>query len=249
MNQKTKHQKRLKRRNVREIARYRQSRGFIIADLLESVANGDANALAEADILREAARNENLYVGKNLNRKTGELFDGLGALYLSGSRLDPFYRAFERTRTRKKVLRAINQVRRGNGESWRFITLTIPCLVGVDLATVIQFVQSAWQLLRKRKWWKAVVKAGIKSVEFTLGDEEKLEREQREWDPNLDGYHVHLHLLVLSKWIDWPKLGDEWTICLKNAATKLFDIPLQINTAHGRAIVDVRLVTDRKPNS
>jgi len=249
MYQKTEHKKRSKRRNIRDIARYRQSRGLRIADLLESVANGDADALAEADILREAVHNENLYVGKNLNRKTGELFDGLGALYLSGSRLDPSYRAFERTRTRKKVLRAIVQVRRGKGESWRFVTLTIPCLVGVDLATVIQFVQSAFRLLRKRKWWKAVVKAGIKSVEFTLGDEDKLKREKREWDPNLDGYHVHLHLLVLSKWIDWPKLGDEWTICLKNAAAKILDIPLQIKTVHGRAIVDVRFVTDRKPNS
>ncbi len=237
------------RRNTTKVARYRQRRGLRIADLLEDVANGDAAALAEADILREALSNHNLYIAKKLSRADGELFDGLGALWLSGSRLDPFYRAFEKTRTRKKVLNAITQLRPASGENWRFVTLTIPRLVGVDLATVIQFVQTAWQLLRKRKWWKSRARAGIKSVEFTLGDEKKLEQEHREWNASADGYHVHVHLLVLSKWIDWEKLGDEWTICLKRAAEKMSGIPLHINTSHGRAVVDVRLVSNRKARS
>ncbi|MGH9971997.1 MAG: hypothetical protein ACREBG_29985, partial [Pyrinomonadaceae bacterium] len=221
---------------------YRQRKAIELANRLESRANGDPVALAEADILRESALDRNIYCASNLNREDGTFFEGKGALWLSGSRLDPFYRAVERTRTRKRVLQALSQVRAKPGELWRFVTLTVPTPVGVDCQTVMELVQLAWVLFRKRKWWLALVRAGIKSVEFTLGDEKRLRSERREWDHKRDGYHVHLHLLALSKWIDWSALGKEWTECLIEAARRN-GIPLQITTSHGRAVVDVRLVT------
>lgn len=235
-------------RNEKAIALYRQGLARKMAEQLESLANGDPDAIAEADILRESARSQNIYCASNLNREDGTFFDGKGALWLSGSRLDPFYRAVERTRTRKRVLRALSQVRSKNGELWRFVTLTLPTPVGVDCKTVVELLQLAWGLFRKRQWWIALKSAGIKSVEFTLGDENRLRKEGREWDHTKDGYHVHLHLLVLSKWIEWQALGEEWTECLEEAV-RAKGIPLQITTSHGRAVVDIRLITERKSKS
>jgi hypothetical protein len=235
-------------RNERAIALYRQRLARKLADRLEYKANGDPEALAEADIVRESALSHNIYCASNLNREDGTFFDGKGALWLSGSRLDPFYRAVERTRTRKRVLLALNQVRPKNGQLWRLVTLTVPTPVGIDCKTVIELLQLTWVLFRKRQWWIALTSAGIKSVEFTLGDEKRFKREGREWDHSKDGYHVHLHLLVLSRWIEWKALGEEWTNCLEDAA-KTKGIALLITTSHGRAVVDIRLVTTRKSKS
>ncbi|MGH9961279.1 MAG: hypothetical protein ACREBC_29830, partial [Pyrinomonadaceae bacterium] len=142
-----------KPRNEKAIAMYRQKLAKELADRLEFQASGDAEVLAEADIIRESALSQNIYCASNLNREDGTFFDGKGALWLSGSRLDPFYRAVERTRTRKRVLRALNQVRPKNGQLWRFVTLTVPTPVGVDCKTVVELLQLAWVLFRKRKWW------------------------------------------------------------------------------------------------
>jgi len=244
----TKRRKTTKPPSEKAIALYRQRKAAELAKRLESHADGDPSVLAEADILRESALDRNIYCASNLNRQDGTFFEGKGALWLSGSRLDPFYRAVERTRTRKRVLQALSQVRAKHGELWRFVTLTVPTPIGVDCKTVIELLQLSWVLFRKRKWWIALVLAGIKSVEFTLGDEKRLRSEGREWDHTRDGYHVHLHLLVLSKWIDWSALGEEWTECLKEAARRN-GIQLQIRTSHGRAVVHVLLVTDRKSKS
>jgi hypothetical protein len=227
------------RRNVRERALYRQKQGLAIADRLESVANGDPAILTEVDILRESLRDQNIFLAADLNRENGELYDGLGVLSTSGSRLDPFYRVAEKCRTRKRLCKALERVGPPReDEQWWFVTLTLPTLVGVDCENVIRLVQRSWALLRKRKWLIGVVRAGIKAIEFTLGDEKRLIREKREWDRTKDGYHVHIHLLVLSKPIEWETLGEEWTQCLKNAGMQS-----RINTRHGRVVVDVTPVS------
>jgi hypothetical protein len=142
-----------------------------------------------------------------------------------------------------RVREAMARVAPVGGERWRLITLTIPTLTGVGLKQTLEVFNCAWSLFRKRAWWAGLIKAGIKGEEFTLGDEKRLKREQREWSADSDGYHVHVHVLVISEWVAWLKLGEEWTACLKKAAEKN-RVPLAINTAHGRAVVDVRLVVE-----
>ena len=160
-----------RKRSPKERATYQRQQGLRIADRLESAAQGDANIMAEADIIREALTPENIFCAHRLTSKDGDFFDGKGSLSLSYSLLDPFYRAEEARRTRKRVSKAIAQIRPARGEFWRLVTLTVPTIVNVDLATVIKLVSRAWSLFRKRKWWSDRVSAGVKSIEFTLGDE------------------------------------------------------------------------------
>jgi hypothetical protein len=128
---------------------------------------------------------------------------------------------------------------------WRLVTLTAPTLPGKSLLEVREIFNRAWSLLRKRDWWRKIVRAGVKGEEFTLGDARRLEREGREWSLEQDGFHFHIHALIYSGWIEWSRLGEEWTDCLRTAAEKL-NVPLTFNTSHGRAVVDVRLVVNRK---
>src|SRR5262249_44606026 len=221
-----------------------QREGLRIADRLESAANDDPETLAEVDILREGLHDQNIFHAANMSRDDGTLFEGLGVLSSSNSHLDPFYIADKSRRARKRIAPLLTQIQPGRGECWRLVTLTIPTLVGVDLGTVIKVVQAAWSLLRKRKWWIARVRAGVKSVEFTLGDETKLREERRDWNSEKDGYHVHLHLLLLSSWIDGSRLGKEGTDCLRRAGARE-NVPMEVGTSHGRAVVDVRLVHTR----
>jgi hypothetical protein len=121
---------------------------------------------------------------------------------------------------------------------------------GVSLLRVREVFNRAWALFRKREWWKqtAGVRAGVKGEEFTLGDDKRLEREGREWSADRDGYHFHIHVMVCSKWVEWQRLGEEWTACIKRAAREQ-GVELSFNTAHGRAVVDVRLVLNKKTNA
>ena len=56
--------------------------------------------------------------------------------------------------------------------------------------------------------------------------------------------HVHAHMVTWSKWIVWAELGEQWTACVMKAAQPYVDAP-RVGTAHGRAVVDVRLVTSK----
>jgi hypothetical protein len=215
-----------------------QKEGWAVPDRLESVADDDPAILTEVDILHESLRDENIFFATNLTGPNGDLFHGFGALVSSGSHLDPFYRSAAKRRARKRIRRALEGVGTPRkGERWWLLTLTLPKIVGVDCGNIIKLVQRAWALLRKRRWWLRLVRAGIKAVDFALSNEKTLAAESRDWDPQEDGYHVHLHLVVLSELIPWQALGDEWTTCLEHAG-----LIKPINTLHGRVVVDVRPV-------
>jgi hypothetical protein len=148
---------------------------------------------------------------------------------------------------RARVSEGIARVELRGGERWRFVTLTSPTMRGVSLLQVREVFNKAWSLFRKREWWRKVagVRAGVKGEEFTLGDGKRLEREGREWSLEQDGYHFHIHVMICSKWVEWQRLGEEWTACMEKAALEQ-GIDLTFNTSHGRAVVDVRLVLDRQ---
>jgi hypothetical protein len=102
----------------------------------------------------------------------------------------------------------------------------MPTIAEASLLETIQIVHRAWSLMRKRKFWKANVRAGIKGVEFTV-------------TPN--GYHTHIHILCISKWIEYAGLRSEWSHCLRSA-WRASGREIVFKTSHGEAVVDVRLV-------
>jgi hypothetical protein len=236
-------------RDVIGVACYRSTQGQRIAARLAEAARacGDVACEAEAALIQRAADVRNCWHGGDLHNDAGELFQGAGVNWSSGSRLCPSYMKSVRARGRVRVRQAIDSIKPKGEERWRLVTVTMPTLRGCGLEQSMRVFSRAWSRFRKRAWFKGRVRAGIKGEEFTTGDAKRLQREGREWQPESDGFHVHAHILVLSGWIEWERLGSEWTSCLEQAA-KREGVELIVSTSHGRAVVDVRLVVNRKEN-
>jgi hypothetical protein len=174
------------------------------------------------------------------------MFDGLFILTLmSSSRLCQSYVAEAAKRARKKVLERIQSYAPKRGEKLRLVTLTMPTIKGVGLEKTFEIFDDAWRRFRKCAWWRKRVRGGCKGEEFTLGDKKRLEDEHRAWNFESDGYHVHAHILVWSEWLVWTELGEQWAIFLERAAEKK-GVEMKFATSHGRPVVDIRLVTQKK---
>jgi hypothetical protein len=239
-----------RKRDVGGIANYRARRSFQVASRLEvaAIAADNTAALGRADRLRLCGSPSNLCRAEDLHNEDGECFDAVITLWHCGQVICPSCLSERRRRMRRRVREGVARVLLSKQERWRFLTLTSPTLPGVFLVNKNEVLNYAFSLLRKRKWWLDNVRAAVKGMEFTLGDEKRLESEGREWDFNVDGYHSHIHAMVASGWISWKALGEEWTWCLKKALRK-YQYSDEIKTSHGRAIVDVRLVVDKKRNN
>lgn len=222
-----------RKRDVVDAALYRRRLASEIAGQLEAsaLAVGDVEALAVADMLKEAGRLENIYHGEDAHNADGELYDPYGSLVHTSSRLDPAYMAMSSRRARRGVTAALERVKPQSGERLRFLTLTMPA-TSADFEQTVELLDAALVLLKKRKWFREVVRGAAFGVEFTLGEA------GAHW-------HVHCHVLAWSKWLKWSELGEQWTDCLKSAAAKL-GRTLTFPTSHGRAVVDVRLVTAKR---
>jgi hypothetical protein len=235
-------------RDVVAVACYRSRRGAQIAVRIEgAIVTGAASAQRVVDCLRECARPENAFHAEDMHNDAGELFKGLGTLWTCNERLCPACLSDRSRRARGRVRAALGRVAPIGDERWRFVTLTMPTMAARDvpLLAALYVVARAWRLFSKRDWWSGLVRAGVKGVEFTLGNPKRLEREGREWSPEVDGYHVHIHLLVLSGWVEWSKLREEWSECLR-ASWSEQGIEQSINTKDGLAVCDVRLIVNRK---
>ena len=81
-------------------------------------------------------------------------------------------------------------------------------------------INYAWSLFRKRKYFENIT-AGIKSEEFTF---------------TKNGYHYHLHLLALCKYIDYQTIREIWTDCLTKAFAEN-KTEVKFNTSDGKAII------------
>ncbi len=237
-------------RDVRGIANYRSTRGSSVSTVLQKAAMVADNpaAICEAVLIRDCASPENIYTGIKLQRKdTKEFFNGVGTLTACGSRLCANCVAALSSRSRRRA--RAGMARAGvpaRGERWRFITLTAPTLPAsrVGLVDTIKVLQRAWRLFSKRDWG-VQIRAGVKAFEFTMGDEKKLELEGRKWDAEIDGYHTHLHLLTLCKFVNIELLRVVWTECVKKAWAEI-GIAAGVNTRDGLCIVNVKNVTSRE---
>ncbi len=162
---------------------YRARRGAEVANRLElaAVALGNMVAQTEADLMRRCAQVENLWTASDLQSIDGELYEGHGTLWSCNGRLCPSCMAARRRRSRAHVREGCARVKPQANNHWRLVTLTAPTFAGLSLLQVRAVFNRAWSLLRKRDWWRKIVRAGVKGEEFTLGDMRRLEREGREW--------------------------------------------------------------------
>jgi hypothetical protein len=197
----------------------------------------------------------NVWHAEDINNEFGELYEGAGTLYACNVRLCPSCMNARRRISRKRARAAMKSVRLGKGERWFFVTLTAPTLPAhqVSLLETIGAIYDAWGEFTKHGafdevsggavTWNSITRASVKGTEFTLGKQH--EKEARSWDAERDGYHVHIHLVAVAKWVDAGKLRRAWSKCLRRAWERR-DINAGINTRDGLAVCHIRLVTDRK---
>ncbi len=167
---------------------------------------------------------ENHFVGDDLhNRQTGELYAGNGNLWGCGSKLCPSCVAKASNRSRKELTLALKNQKLFSGESYQFITLTMPN-PGLPLLQNRSILDRAWSLFRKREYFIQHIRGNSKSEEFTITD---------------NGYHYHFHLLCVTRFLSFDKFRHEWTECLRIAFNEL-NLPCKFNTADGLAMVKIK---------
>ncbi len=220
------------RRDPLRVAKYRSHLGEQLSARLASAAAHAGDEIADR-VARDIARcceMRNVWIGRGLESERGT-FDGSATLWRCGYLLCPHCHAAHSLRLRRRARSAIESLQLRVGERFRFITLTLPTAKGVGLLRSYDIFKTAWQLFRKREFWRSRVGGGIMRIE---------------WTPNADGFHVHAHLVVAAKWMKFEELRAEWTECVASA-WKTLDIDQSINTPSGLAIVNIK-VTRVNPN-
>lgn len=102
------------------------------------------------------------------------------------------------------------------GEKYTFITLTMPTKF-LSLLVSHEIIDYAWQLFRKRRWFRLKIRGGGKAEEYTV---------------HKIGFHYHIHILARTKYIDYTDLRGAWTECLKKSFVK-FHADWKINCKDG----------------
>lgn len=228
-------------------------RTWAIAARLENAGPDNTLALVVADKMRMCSDISNVWHGDGLHTDDGEVFQGAGTLWRCSERLCPNCLSIRSRRARHSVREGMLRAPKPTTDiRWRFVTLTMPTLPAAQtpLLETLDIMSRAWRLFSKSDYWRGFCEvgksrgvefAGIKGVEFTLGKAD----DGDEWMPDVNGYHAHIHLLILSPWVEWQKLREEWTSALLKTYAEN-DIEQSINTSDGYAVVDVRLVTTSK---
>ena len=119
-----------------------------------------------------------------------------------------------RTKRASQVRAAVEEGRRQNPKHrWRMLTVTIRHDSGLPLKPLRRLVMGAWRRARQRgtvqRVWKAKVRGSVRAVEVTHGG---------------NGWHPHLHLLVLTEgWTgaELAALESAWTDAVRAESARL----------------------------
>ena len=171
----------------------------------------------------------NVWFAKDMHTADGECFDGSGRFWNCGSKLCPSCVARQAKRNRANLQQAIELQKPLSGQRFQMLTLTMPN-EGLPLLTARSIMIHAWQLLRKRKWFKETIIGAARSEEFTL---------------TRKGFHYHMHLLALTKYVSFATFRAEWTDCLAKAFDA-HDHPITFATVDGLARTHVTPVRSMK---
>ena len=213
---------------------HHSAQGMKLASLYAEAAElvGDPEQIAKADILLESHRSANVYYSEDqINRKTGELFDGFG-LIADGlcSRLSKDYLLKSARRSRRKINATIEAQRPLVGQYWRFMTLTLPYL-RTDVATVFEIKTYAETLFKKHPIWRANVEGAFISEELKIGNETR---------PVNTHWHAHTHILMLGKEVKHYEWADIWTDSVEKACKKFGVEFLMTNLKSNRVMLDIQ---------
>lgn len=212
-----------------------------VAESRVSLGNNSALALRDA-IIKNGLSNEtasgvfyrlsvcslrsNHWVADDLhNQETGELYAGNGINWGCGSKLCPSCVAKASNRSRKELTLALKNQKLFTGESYKFITFTIPN-PNLPLLRTRSVLDRAWTLLRKRDYFIEHIRGGSKSEEFTV---------------TKNGYHYHYHLFCITRFISYERLRREWTECVR-IAFRENNIDFEVNNKDGLLSVVVKKV-------
>ncbi len=221
------------RQTLLEKREARRDAGIAIAETLRKTAmkyrGFDRIELwALAERIEQCTARENWFIQPNtINFETGELYEAGGPLWQCGSKLCPNCVAIQSRKSRKKLNEAIAANPKRANERYYFFTLTQPN-PGLSLRETRELMNRAWSLFRKRKLCVDAFRGGCKSEEFTL---------------TANGYHYHLHLLILARWFDWKEFKRVWTECLETAWQEA-KRSIAFDTYDGYAIVKPKVVHD-----
>lgn len=171
---------------------------------------------------------KNLWFIKDKKKSNGETFHAYGRYWRCNSIICSGCQQIRSRDKRRRLRNVLKQMKPRQGETYQFITLTVPNQ-NLTLFANHEFVDYAFSLFRKRKWFKERFRGSVKSFEFTK---------------NKKGIHFHVHMLALSKYIDYSKLRVEWTECVQKSAKKFLGNELTVHTADQLLIVKVKKIYD-----
>lgn len=95
---------------------------------------------------------------------------------------------------RDRVDHLMNSVSLSKGNTFKFLTLTIPNMD--DAKDQLLVLQKSFRRLRQRVWWKGVVHGGCSFYEVKKGKDNR--------------YHIHLHCIIESSFVDLKALTEHW---------------------------------------
>lgn len=149
--------------------------------------------------------------------------DAVGRFWRCNSKLCQSCLARQSRLTRRKVNEAISFQTPKSNEKYYFLTFTIPN-PDLTLLETRSIVNYAWSLFRKRSLCVALIRGGVKSEEFTV---------------TKHGFHYHLHVLVLSKWLYYQAIRSIWTECVEKSFEQ-HERPFECNNADGMLSVKIK---------
>lgn len=186
-------------------AEHGRSLAAAVNDAVLSQLPDDYNELLSyAGRVRLCCQDSNIWTAEDLHTKKGECYDAAGRFWHCGHKLCPYCVARHSQRNRRRLREIIEQQKLYVGENYHFLTLTLPNQ-GIGLLEARKLFNDAWEVFRKRKWFRTTIKGGCKSEEFTLTKQ---------------GYHYHGHVLVRSKYISYSSFRHFWTESLKHSFRK-----------------------------
>ena len=167
----------------------------------------------------------------------GRNWFGAAALWKSSLRIDPNWLETMRRRSRATTREALRRMMDNLPEreklarryGWKqrqtlkLLTLTMPHLPGRGSVEEIRRINRAFSLLAKRSLWRRLVWGGVKGIEDAL---------------DADGPHVHIHALVLSRYVDRETFRADWGACLTEATREALEEDVEPITG----FIDVRRV-------
>ena len=84
----------------------------------------------------------------------------------------------------------------------RLVTLSVRSKGPGMLESVLADVESAWDRLRRSRWWRRRVRGAVAVFEVTCGQA---------------GWHPHVHVVTFGSYLPWRELLREWVRCSRGA--------------------------------